>query len=129
VQGSADELIASRISSAFFPHGLGHLLGIQVHDIGGWQQDELGTMLLPPQDHPFLRCTKALETNMVVTIEPGLYVIDSLLQKWRDNGFGHLLNNTAIDQLRPLGGVRVEDNVVAAEQPISLFNDSKPSVS
>jgi hypothetical protein len=49
-------------------------------------------------------------------------VIDSLLQKCRDNGFGHLLNNTAIDQLRPLGGVRIEDNVVTAEQPLSLFN-------
>jgi Xaa-Pro dipeptidase len=57
---------------------------------------------------------------MVVTIEPGLYVIDSLLKKWRDNGFGHLLNNTAIDQLRPLGGVRIEDNVVVADQPINL---------
>jgi Xaa-Pro dipeptidase len=79
-------------------------------------------MVLPPKDHPFLRCTKVLEKDMVVTIEPGLYVIDSLLQKCRDNGFGHLLNNTAIDQLRPLGGVRIEDNVVTAEQPLSLFN-------
>ena len=122
VQGSTDELEKSRISSAFFPHGLGHLLGLQVHDIGGWQQDELGTMLPPPKDHPFLRCTKILEENMVVTIEPGLYIIDSLLQKWRDDGFGHLLNNNAIDQLRPLGGVRIEDNVVAAKQPICLFD-------
>ena len=122
VQGSRDELVTRRISRVFFPHGLGHLLGIQVHDIGGWQQDEVGTMLLPPKDHPFLRCTKVLEKDMVVTIEPGLYVIDSLLQKCRDNGFGHLLNNTAIDQLRPLGGVRIEDNVVTAEQPLSLFN-------
>ena len=122
VQGSRDELVTRCISSVFFPHGLGHLLGIQVHDIGGWQQDEVGTMLLPPKGHPFLRCTKVLEKDMVVTIEPGLYVIDSLLQKCRDNGFGHLLNNTAIDQLRPLGGVRIEDNVVTAEQPISLFN-------
>jgi Xaa-Pro dipeptidase len=122
VQGSRDELVTRRISRVFFPHGLGHLLGIQVHDIGGWQQDEVGTMLLPPKDHPFLRCTKVLEKDMVVTIEPGLYVIDSLLQKCRDNGFGHLLNNTAIDQLRPLGGVRIEDNVVTAKQPLSLFN-------
>jgi Xaa-Pro dipeptidase len=120
VKGSRDELETSRIGSAFFPHGLGHLLGLQVHDIGGWQQDELGTTQQPPIHHPFLRCTRALEKDMVVTIEPGLYVIDSLLQKWRDDGFGHLLNNTAIDQLRPLGGVRVEDNIVVAEQPINL---------
>ena len=120
VQGSIDELETSRISSAFFPHGLGHLLGLQVHDIGGWQQDELGSMQEPPADHLYLRCTKTLEKDMVVTIEPGIYVIDSLLQKWRDDGFGHLLNNTAIGQLRPLGGVRIEDNIVVAEQPINL---------
>jgi Xaa-Pro dipeptidase len=120
VQGSRDELATSGISSAFFPHGLGHLLGLQVHDIGGWQQDELGTAQEPPSSHRLLRCTRTLEKNMVVTIEPGLYVIDSLLKKWRDNGFGHLLNNTAIDQLRPLGGVRIEDNVVVADQPINL---------
>ena len=120
VKGSRDELAASRISSAFFPHGLGHLLGLQVHDIGGWQQDELGSMQEPPADNRYLRCTRTLEKNMVVTIEPGLYVIDSLLQKWCDDGFGHLLNNTTIDQLRPLGGVRIEDNIVVAEQPINL---------
>jgi Xaa-Pro dipeptidase len=120
VKGSRDELAASRISSAFFPHGLGHLLGLQVHDIGGWQQDELGSMREPPADHRHLRCTRTLENDMVVTIEPGLYVIDSLLQTWRDDGFGHLLNNTAVDQLRPLGGVRIEDNIVVAEQPINL---------
>jgi len=120
VLGSRDELESSRISSAFFPHGLGHLLGLQVHDIGGWQQDETGTMLKPPAEHGFLRCTRRLEQDMVVTIEPGLYVIDSLLQQWRDKGLGHLLNETVINQLRPLGGVRVEDNIVVAEVPTNL---------
>ncbi|MDB4002390.1 Xaa-Pro dipeptidase [Oceanospirillaceae bacterium] len=120
VQGSKDELITSHVSSAFFPHGLGHLLGLQVHDIGGWQQDELGTMLSPPKQHRFLRCTKTLEQNMVITIEPGLYIIDSLLEKWKKSGFAHLLNTTAIDHLRPLGGVRMEDNIVVAQTPVRL---------
>jgi Xaa-Pro dipeptidase len=120
VNGSRDELESSHISSAFFPHGLGHLLGLQVHDIGGWQQDEVGTMQSPPKQHPFLRCTRSLEKDMVVTIEPGLYVIDSLLQQWRDKGSGHLLNEAAIDQLRPLGGVRIEDNIVVAQVPVNL---------
>jgi Xaa-Pro dipeptidase len=120
VNGSWDELESSHISSAFFPHGLGHLLGLQVHDIGGWQQDEAGAMLSPPAEHGFLRCTRTLEQDMVVTIEPGLYVIDSLLQQWRDKGSGHLLNEAAIDQLRPLGGVRIEDNIVVAPVPVNL---------
>ena len=120
VKGSRDELENSQVSSAFFPHGLGHLLGLQVHDIGGWQQDQIGTMAKPPADQAYLRCTRRLEKNMVVTIEPGLYVIDSLLQQWRDRGSGHLLNEAAIDQLRPLGGVRIEDNIVVAPVPINL---------
>lgn len=120
VKGSRHELETSRISSAFFPHGLGHLLGLQVHDIGGWQQDDQGSIQAPPEHHAFLRLTRSLEKDMVVTIEPGLYVIDSLLQKWRGKGFSHLLNNTAIDQLRPLGGVRVEDNIVVASEPVNL---------
>ena len=120
VSGSRDELEASQISRAFFPHGLGHLLGLQVHDIGGWQTDELGTELAPPKEHPFLRFTRPLLENMVITVEPGLYVIDSLLQQWRDKGAGHLLCNTTIDQLRPLGGVRIEDNLVVADKPVNL---------
>ncbi len=120
VQGSKDELLTSHISSAFFPHGLGHLLGLQVHDVGGWQQDELGTMLAPPTPHEFLRCTKTLQENMVITIEPGLYIIDSLLEKWKSLGFAHLLNTHTIGHLRPLGGVRIEDNIVVAQAPVKI---------
>lgn len=120
VKGSRDELEASQLSSAFFPHGLGHLLGLQVHDIGGWQVDELGKKQTPPKEHPFLRFTRPLLDNMVITIEPGLYVIHTLLQQWRDQGAGHLLCEAAIDRLRPLGGVRIEDNLVVANNPINL---------
>ena len=109
--GDPDTLLATGVTSAFFPHGLGHLLGIQVHDVGGHQQDEAGTVIDPPSGHPFLRLTRVLEENMVLTIEPGLYVIDMLLERLRGTQAESLVNWDTVDWLRPFGGIRVEDDV------------------
>jgi len=109
--GDPDTLLETGVTSAFFPHGLGHLLGIQVHDVGGFMENESGTTIDPPSGHPFLRLTRVLEENMVLTIEPGLYVIDMLLENLRGTpAEGHVNWNT-IDWLRPYGGIRIEDNV------------------
>jgi Xaa-Pro dipeptidase len=109
--GDADTLLSTEVTSAFFPHGLGHLLGIQVHDIGGFMADESGNILDPPSGHPFLRLTRTLEENMVFTIEPGIYVIDMLLERLRGTPAEHHINWDSVDWLRPFGGIRVEDNV------------------
>jgi Xaa-Pro dipeptidase len=76
--GDPDTLLETGVTAAFFPHGLGHLLGVQVHDVGGFMENESGTRIDPPSGHPFLRLTRVLEENMVLTIEPGLYAIDML---------------------------------------------------
>ncbi|BDY02972.1 Xaa-Pro dipeptidase [Ferrimonas sp. YFM] len=110
-RGSTEALIAEGVTAAFFPHGLGHQIGLQVHDVGGFMQDELGTHLAAPQAHPALRCTRMLEPGMVLTIEPGLYVIDTLLNNLSDGAKG-MLNTSVIDELRPYGGIRIEDDVV-----------------
>ena len=78
-RGSSDDLLESGVTSAFYPHGLGHLLGIQVHDVGGHLGDDTGTVVDPPSGHPYLRLTRQLEVDQVLTIEPGLYVIDMLI--------------------------------------------------
>ena len=109
--GAADTLVESGVTSAFFPHGLGHLLGIQVHDVGGHQADESGSRIEPPDGHPFLRLTRVLEEDMVLTIEPGLYVIDMLLDKLRGTPAERHVNWKTVDWLRPFGGVRIEDDV------------------
>ncbi len=109
--GNADALLESGVTSAFFPHGLGHLLGIQVHDVGGFMENESGTVLDPPSGHPFLRLTRVLEENMVLTIEPGLYVIDLLLENLRGTPAEDHVNWKTVDWLRPFGGIRIEDNV------------------
>ena len=109
--GSPDELLASGVTTAFFPHGLGHLLGIQVHDVGGFMESDNGTAIDPPSGHPFLRLTRVLEEDMVLTVEPGLYVIDMLLENLRGTTAEKQVNWDAVDWLRPFGGIRIEDNV------------------
>jgi len=111
VSGSPDALLEAGVTAAFYPHGLGHLLGIQVHDMGGFMLDETGTRIDPPSGHPFLRLTRKLEAGQVLTIEPGLYVID-MLQESLVGTPGHaMVNQERVDWLRPFGGIRVEDNV------------------
>lgn len=110
-KGSAEALIESGITSAFYPHGLGHLLGIQVHDVGGHSADDSGTLIEPPDGHPLLRLTRLLEADQVITIEPGLYVIDMLLDELNHTPARQMLNQSRIDWLRPYGGIRIEDNV------------------
>ncbi|MDU2734975.1 MAG: Xaa-Pro dipeptidase, partial [Mixta calida] len=112
-QGISEEaLVAENITGPFMPHGLGHPLGLQVHDVAGFMQDEAGTHLAAPAQYPYLRCTRVLEPGMVLTIEPGFYIIESLLAPLREGPFSQYLNWQAIDALKPYGGIRIEDNVV-----------------
>ncbi|MCH8303228.1 MAG: Xaa-Pro dipeptidase [Proteobacteria bacterium] len=109
--GDPDTLLETGVTSAFFPHGLGHLLGTQVHDVGGFMENESGTIIDPPSGHRYLRLTRVLEENMVLTIEPGLYVVDLLLENLRGTPAEGHVNWEGVDWLRPYGGIRIEDNV------------------
>ncbi|EGM67899.1 Xaa-Pro dipeptidase [Shewanella sp. HN-41] len=110
--GDAQGLVDQGITSAFFPHGLGHMLGLQVHDVGGFSHDERGTHIAAPEAHPFLRCTRILAPNQVLTMEPGLYIIDTLLNELKQDSRGQQINWQTVDELRPFGGIRIEDNVI-----------------
>jgi len=114
-KGSPDALIESGVTSAFFPHGLGHLLGLQVHDAGGFMADEKGNVIDRPSGHPYLRLTRKLEANMVLTIEPGLYIIDMLLENLQGTPAHAMVNFKMVDRLRPYGGIRIEDDVRVLE--------------
>ncbi|ALO45021.1 Xaa-Pro dipeptidase [Pseudohongiella spirulinae] len=109
--GSSRELLEEEVTSAFLPHGLGHFLGLQVHDCGGRLASPDGTTKQPPSRYPALRTTRTLENGMVFTIEPGLYFIPALLDKLRTGRRQALLNWTLIEELLPLGGIRIEDNI------------------
>jgi Xaa-Pro dipeptidase len=110
---SADAAVETEVTSVFFPHGVGHLLGLQVHDVGGHQASEEGGNVPPPTAHPYLRLTRRLEPGTVVTIEPGVYFIDLLLDRSRQDGRGRSIDWDTVADLAPYGGVRIEDDVVA----------------
>lgn len=121
VQVSAEAAVESGLSSVFFPHGLGHFLGLQTHDVAGLIGDADGTEIPRPEGHPFLRLTRILEPGNVLTIEPGCYFIDSLLEKWRASGQADAVNWQRVESLAPYGGVRIEDNVVVTDgEPVNL---------
>jgi len=108
----AEEAVATGITSTFLPHGLGHLLGLQVHDAGGHQTSPEGTITPPPNEHPFLRLTRNLESGYCFTIEPGLYFIEMLLARLKETKAGAQVNWTMVDQFKQYGGIRIEDDVV-----------------
>ncbi|MFT6958180.1 MAG: Xaa-Pro dipeptidase [Halieaceae bacterium] len=107
---SPQEAVARELTNAFFPHGLGHLIGAQVHDKGGTFASASGEPHPPLEQHSFLRCTRTAGNRMACTIEPGVYFIPMLLQPWRKKG--GVINELLIDELLPYGGVRIEDDVV-----------------
>lgn len=107
----ADEAVETGVSSVFLPHGLGHLLGLQVHDVGGFLKSPEGGVIPQPDGHPFLRLTRVLEENFVVTMEPGLYFIGQLLEQARADHRGSRINWDRVDQFRQFGGIRIEDNL------------------
>ena len=113
--GSAEELMKLHVSHLFMPHGVGHLLGLQVHDVGGHQQSINGAIKPPPSDTPSLRNTRELSEGMVFTIEPGCYFIPFLLEPERSQERGKAINWKLVDELYCCGGIRVEDNVLVAE--------------
>lgn len=110
IKCSAEEAFACGLTRTFLPHGLGHLLGLTVHDAAGRQIDPNGAQRAPPEGHETLRLTRKLESGFVLTIEPGLYFISSLLRTAFAEHAARL-DRTKIERMVPFGGVRIEDNV------------------
>jgi Xaa-Pro dipeptidase len=130
VRCDAATAVAERVTSVFFPHGIGHLLGLQVHDVAGLAADAQGSREIPrPEGHPFLRLTRTLEPGFVVTVEPGIYFIDLLLEAARADGRGRHVDWNAVERLRPFGGIRIEDDVLCtAGAPENLTRDAFAAV-
>ena len=111
-KGPPEQAVAEGVTRAFCPHGLGHSLGLQVHDVAGLRHPD-GTPAPAPEQHPALRLTRTLRPGMVVTIEPGLYFINMLLAPLRNTDLP--INWRLVDQLFVCGGIRIEDNVAVTE--------------
>ena len=122
---SPEDALASGVSSAFFPHGIGHGIGLQVHDVAGFAASDSGGTIAKPDGHPYLRLTRTLAPGMVVTIEPGIYFIDMLLDELKAKGLGDAVDWARVEAFKPFGGIRIEDDVVCTEgAPINLTREA-----
>ncbi|HBK47405.1 MAG TPA: Xaa-Pro dipeptidase [Xanthomonadaceae bacterium] len=118
---SPEAALATGVSAAFFPHGIGHGIGLQVHDVAGFAASDRGGRIERPAGHPYLRLTRVLEPGMVVTIEPGIYFIDMLLDEVRKAGHAGSVDWKRVEQFKPYGGIRIEDEVACtAGEPENL---------
>lgn len=124
IRTSAEGAVESGLSSVFFPHGLGHYIGLQVHDVGGLQQSDAGGSIARPAGHPYLRLTRSIDTGQVMTIEPGLYFIDMLLAELKAKPEAAEVNWDKVDAFRRYGGIRIEDDVVCGDTPENLTRDA-----
>ncbi len=119
-KSSAAELVANGTTRKFLPHGLGHSLGLQTHDVGCRN-------VQPKTNNPFLRNTTRIEEGQVFTIEPGVYFIDSMLTELRASPAGAAIDWKLVEALTPFGGVRIEDDlVVRAKGCENLTRDYLP---
>ncbi len=127
LRGRAESLVERDVHALFFPHGIGHMLGLCVHDVGGYAEGREKSARFGLK---WLRLDRPLEQGHVVTIEPGLYFIDALLgDPARREEFADAVNWTRVDSLMTLGGVRIEDDVlVTADQPEILTSAIPKSI-
>jgi len=109
--GSVDDMMEVHMMSTFMPHGLGHSLGLDVHDVGGYLPGEARGD--DPRIEQNLRLGRPLREGMVLTVEPGFYFVDYLIQQaLADPRKAAFINTDGLDALRSVGGVRIEDDVL-----------------
>jgi Xaa-Pro dipeptidase len=124
IKVSPQAALDTGVSAAFFPHGIGHGIGLQVHDVAGFAASDAGGTIAKPEGHRYLRLTRVLEPGMVVTIEPGIYFIDMLLEKLKQDGHADSVDWARVDAFRPYGGIRIEDDVVCTDgEPLNLTRE------
>ncbi len=124
LRGRPEDLVARNVHALFFPHGLGHLLGLCVHDVGGYlegrpRSDDFGLK--------FLRTDLPLQSGYVVTIEPGLYFVPAILNdRARRESFGDAVDWDQVDQRIGVGGVRIEDDVLITDNGHEVLTSEIP---
>ena len=115
--GSVDDMMAANVAAFFMPHGLGHLIGLDTHDVGGYPPG--GPQRDPRPGHSSLRCGRDLAEGMVITVEPGIYFIDHLLDEaLEDPKVSKFLVAEELARFRGFGGVRLEDDVLVTKDGV-----------
>jgi len=116
MKGNADEAVAAGAHALFFPHGLGHMMGLDVHDMENLGEDIVGYAGEPRSSQfglGYLRLARRLEAGFVITVEPGLYFIPALIDSWKAEGrHSAFINYGEVEKFRDARGCRIEDDVL-----------------
>lgn len=120
IKGNVDDAVENGVVSLFMPHGLGHQLGLDVHDMENFGENNVGYDEETERSTQFgfsaLRMGKRLRPGHVITVEPGIYFVPKLIEKWKNEGINRsFLNYDLIEEYLDFGGMRVEDTVVVNE--------------
>lgn len=131
MQGDTEEAVAVGAHALFFPHGIGHLMGLDVHDMEGIGEEFVGYDSTVARSDQFglhyLRFAKTLVPGLVLTVEPGIYFMPELICHWKSlNKFKEFINYEKVEKYIGLGGVRIEDDVIVTDKGYRILSDSIP---
>jgi Xaa-Pro aminopeptidase len=125
------EAVQAGAHTLFFPCGLGHMLGLDVHDMDALGEDYVGYTDTIKRNPEFgwrsLRLAKALEPGYVVTVEPGIYFIPELIDRWRaEQKCSAYINYDTVEKYRNFGGIRIEDDVLVTDNGHRILGKKIP---
>ena len=133
MKGNTENAIDAGAHALFFPHGLGHMLGLDVHDMEALGEDNVGYDSEIMRDSQFglsyLRLGKALQCGNVLTVEPGIYFIPALIDQWEQNGnHKEFVNYSSLKSFRDFGGIRIEDDVLITDDGCDCLSYGIPKI-
>ena len=128
MKGDTDEAVKAGAHAMFMPHGLGHMMGMDVHDMEGLGQNYVGFDEEVQPSTQFglncLRCGRRMQEGFVMTVEPGIYFIPHLIDLWKSQGMHKdFINYDALDAYRNFGGVRLEDDIIITSDGCRTISD------
>ena len=133
MKGDPAEAVAAGAHALFMPHGLGHMMGLDVHDGEGLDEDYVGYGTELERSSQFglasLRLGRTLQPGFVLTVEPGLYFIPALIDRWQADGMHEsFIDYDVLDSWRDFGGVRIEDDVVVTADGHKVLGEPIPKL-
>ncbi|MDP2423888.1 MAG: M24B family metallopeptidase, partial [Bacteroidales bacterium] len=131
MKGDVDEAVKAGAHALFFPHGLGHMMGLDVHDMEDIGQIYVGyDDEVRPSDQfgtAYLRLGRRLQEGFVLTVEPGIYFIPALIEQWKtENKFAEFINYEKVEEYKGFGGIRIEDDVLVTASACRLIGKPVP---
>lgn len=131
MKGDVNEAVAQGAHAMFFPHGLGHMLGMDVHDLEGFGENYVGyddeIKRSEQFGTAFLRLGRRLQPGFVLTVEPGIYFIPALIDQWKAEGkFTDFINYEIVESYKDFGGIRIEDDVLVTDKGARVLGKHIP---